>query len=146
MSKPLSFADIKLALPKGFLGPLPVSDVLGRTKHFIRSAGGITFYGAHAVNRPNFAVGTNETMFNVGSNSAMKRLLSCSEDAFAIFRVNHFANFRQIDGALPWVQSIDAVDFVRPSHPILNEIPGIVANVRNALGFFEPGVAFLQFA
>src|ERR1700722_18939057 len=146
MSDSLSFAQIKLASLQRFFGSFSFRDVLGRAKHFIWPAGGITFYGAHTVNRPNFAVGTNETMFNVGSNSAMKRLLSCSEDAFAIFRVNHFANFRQIDGALPWVQSIDAVDFVRPSHPILNEIPGIVANVRNALGFFEPGVAFLQFA
>src|SRR5580692_1535065 len=125
MSDSLSFAQIKLASLQRFFGALAVRDVLGGAKHFIWAAGGITFYGAHTVNRPNFAVGTNETMFNVSRSSALKRLLSCAEDQFAIFRVNHFAHLRQIDGALLRIQSVNAVDFVRPNHSILDEIPRI---------------------
>src|SRR5229473_7403905 len=146
VSDSLPLAQIKLASLQRFFGAFSFRDVLGRAKHFIRSAGGITFYGAYTVNRPNFAVGTNETMFNVGTSSALKRLLSCAEDKFAIFRVDHFSNLRQIDGAPPRIQPINAVDFVRPNHPILDEVPRIMANVGNALGFFKLRVAFLQLA
>src|SRR4029077_7714652 len=98
MSEALSFAEIKLTLLQSFFGALAVRDVLCRPKHFIRSAGGITFYGAHTVNSPNFAVGTNETMFNVGGNVFVMGLLSYAEDELSIFRVDHFTNLRQIDG------------------------------------------------
>src|ERR1700720_3488159 len=143
MSDSLSFAQIKLASLQRFFGAFSFRDVLGRAKHFIWPAGGITFYGAYTVNRPNFAVGTNETMFNVGRSSALKRLLSCGEDELSIFRVNHFADLRQIDGAVLRIQSINTVDFVRPNHPILDKVPRIMANIGNALSFFKPGVALL---
>src|ERR1700731_2425963 len=146
MSEALSFAKIKLALLQSFLGALAVRDVLGRTKHFIRWAGGITLYGAHTMNSSDLAVRTNETMFNVGGNFAVKGLLSCAKDELSIFHVNHFANLRQIDGALLRIQSVDAIDFVRPNHPILDEVPRVMANIGNALSFFKPGVAFLQLA
>src|SRR6267142_4388468 len=75
MREALSFTEIKLALLQCFFGALAVGDVLGRAKHFIRSARGITFYRAETVNRPNFAVGTNKTMFTVARSPALKRLL-----------------------------------------------------------------------
>src|ERR1700730_11874844 len=138
MSEALSFAEIKLTLLQSFFGALAVRDVLGRPKHFIRSAGGFPFYGAHTMNNPNLAVGTNETMFDVDGNVALESLLSCAENELSIRRVYHFANHRQINGALLRTQSIDAVDFIRPNHPIRNEVPRIMANVGNALGFFKP--------
>ncbi len=82
-------------------------------------------------------------MFNVGRGPALKRLLSCGEDKLAIFRVNHFADLRKINGALPRIQSINTVDFFRPSHPILDKVPRIMTNIGDALSFFKPGVAFL---
>ena len=56
-------------------------------------------------------------MFNVGRGPALKRLLSCGEDKLAIFRVNHFADLRKVNGALPRIQSINTVNFVRPKSP-----------------------------
>src|SRR5258708_39724662 len=96
--------------------------------------------------RPSWPVGRSDTMFKVGRSPALKRLLSSAEDRFAILRVHHFTTLRQIDVAPPRIQPINAVDFVRPNHPILDEVPRIMANVGNALGFFKLRVAFLQLA
>src|SRR5580704_2871801 len=105
MSDALSFSKIKLGSLQGFLCPLPFRNVLDRTKNFIRSARGVSFYGAQSVDSADFAVGTNDTMFNVASSFAVKGLLSCLEDKLSIFRVHHFANHRHIDGALLRTQS-----------------------------------------
>ena len=97
MSDSLPLAQIKLISLQNLLKPLPVRDVLGRAEHFTWSAGRIPFDRAYTMDCPHFAVWTNETMFNVGRSSAPKCLLSCAKDKFAIFRVNHFADLRQID-------------------------------------------------
>src|SRR5689334_11640197 len=98
MSEALSFAEIKLALLQSFLGAPAVRDVLGRTKHFTRSAGSVSLYGSNTMDGPDFAVRTNDTMFDVGANFAMKGLLSYPEDELSIVRVDHFANQCDIDG------------------------------------------------
>src|SRR5580693_6071409 len=138
MSEALSFAEIKLALLQGFLGALAVRDVLDRTKHFIRSARGVSFYCAQTVDSADFAVGTNDTMFSDRARFTMKRLLSCAKNKLAIFGMDHVANQRHVYGALLRTQPIDPVQLVRPDHAILDEVPIIVANVGNALSFFKP--------
>src|ERR1700730_16661897 len=142
MSEALSFAEIKLALLQGFLGTLAVRDVLDRTKHFIRSARGVSFYCAQTVDSADFAVGTNDTMFSDRARFTMKRLLSCPKNKLAIFGMDHFANQRHVYGTFLRIEPIDAVEFVRPSHSILEEVPVIVANAGDALRFFNPGFAF----
>ena len=77
-------------------------------------------------------------------HSATNGLLSGPENMVAIVRVHHFANHRHINRTFSRSQTVNAIEFVRPGHAIRDEVPIIVAHVGNALGFFEPGFAFLQ--
>ena len=47
------------------------------------------------------------------------------------------------EGAFLWRQPKDAIVFVRPDHAIRLKVPYPIADMGNALGFFEPGFAFL---
>src|SRR5580704_783497 len=136
------FPKIKLGSLQCLLGTLAVSDVLDSTKHFIRSPRCVSFHGAQTVDSAHFSIGANDAMFSVRAHFAIQGVLSCPEDKLSIFRVDHFANQRHVYGTFLRIEPIDAVEFVRPNHTILGEVPVIVANVGDALGFFKPGVAF----
>ncbi len=49
-------------------------------------------------------------MFNVGGNVPVKGLLSCAEDELSIFRVDHFANHRQVYRTFLRAQPINPVN------------------------------------
>jgi len=52
----------------------------------------------------------------------------------------------KVDGALLRRQPEDAVGFVRPVDPVYLEVAFPVADMRDALGFLQSGLAFSQVA
>src|ERR1700733_2071577 len=143
MSEALPFAEIELRSLQGFLCALALSDVLGGTEHFIRSPRCISFHSTQTLDSPHFAGGPNDPMFRVRVHSATNGLLSCPENLLSIVRMDYFANHCDINGTFLRSQPVDAIEFVRPNYPIRIEVPIIVAHVRDALGLFKPGFAFL---
>jgi hypothetical protein len=90
MSEALSLAEIKLGSFQGFLCPLPVGDVLDRTKHLVGSSRRISFNFALTVHDANLPVRTNEAVFRVGADTVANGLFCCPEHRRSIFRVDHF--------------------------------------------------------
>src|SRR5579863_3840597 len=83
-------------------------------------------------------------MFCLRVYSATYGFLSGPENMLSIIGVNHLPNNRHVNGTFPGSQSVDAVKLVGPSHAIRDEVPIVVAHVRDTLGLFESGFAFLQ--
>src|SRR5580704_4583646 len=119
---------------------------MDRTEHFIRSPRYISFHSTQTLDSTHLAIGPYDPMFRLRVHSATNGLLSCPENMFSIIRVDHFTNHRHINGTFLRGQPVDAMEFVRPSHAIRNEVPIIVAHVGDALGLFKPGFTFLQVA
>src|SRR5258708_12431745 len=85
-------------------------------------------------------------MFRLRVHSATNGLPRCPENMLSVIRMDHFADHCHVNGPFLRSQPIDAIEFVRPSHAIRNEVPIIVADVAYALGLFKPGFTFLQVA
>jgi hypothetical protein len=85
-------------------------------------------------------------MLGLRVHSATNGLPRCPENMLSVIRMDHFADHCHVNGPFLRSQPIDAIEFVRPSHAIRNEVPIIVAHVGDALGLFKPGFTFLQVA
>src|SRR3984893_5654094 len=95
-------------------------------------------YDAH------FPVGTKKPMLKVSALPRTNSFFCCPKYSLSVVRMEHFAYYRYVHGSRLRHQPKDAVGFLRPDHLIGLKIPYPVAKVGNALGFFEPGFAFLQ--
>src|SRR5580658_8959870 len=91
-----------------------------------------------------FPIGTKEPMLTVGACPRTNSRLSCPKYSLSIIGMDHFFYFRNIKGANLRRQSKDAIGFLRPNHLTRLKIPYPVAEVSDALRFFEPIVAFSQ--
>jgi hypothetical protein len=143
MSEAVPFAEVKLALPQGLLGALPVSDVLHCAEHLIGPARCVCLQIALAVHRAHVSAGTNDRTIRCSASGRTPPRMA-SPDGLPIVRVDHFAYCRQVYPTFLRHEPIAAVSFVRPGHAIRIEVPYPVADVGDALGFFKPGLAFLQ--
>jgi len=129
-----------------FLCALAAGDVLDRTKYFVRSARCVSFHSPDGLYSTHFAGGADDTMFYRSVHSTTNDVFSCPENEFPIIRVHHFPNHRHINGPFLWRQSVDAIKFGGPSHPVGNKVPFIVPDLGDTLSFLKPCFAFLQAA
>src|SRR5579863_9522330 len=83
-------------------------------------------------------------MLTIGTRSRANSLISCPKHGLPIIRMDHFAYFRDFEGARLRRESKDAVGFFGPDHLIRLKIPNPIAEVGNALRFFEPLFALFQ--
>src|SRR5580700_727503 len=100
MSKALAFAQVELISPQGLFCEFSISDVLACTKQFVGVPRGVSLDSSQDLKKPNFAVGTNDSMFRLQVGSAANGLLDCSGGIFPIFWMDHLENQRHFNGAL----------------------------------------------
>jgi hypothetical protein len=93
---------------------------------------------------PHFPIWTKEPMLTIGTLSRANCLTRYPEHGLSIIGMDHFAYFRDIEGARLRRESKDAVGFLGPDHLIRLKIPNPVAEVGNSLRFFEPLFALFQ--
>ena len=147
MSEALSFTKIKLGALQGFLCVFPVSDVLNRTKYFVRSSRRVSFHSPNGLDSTHFAGGANDAMFWSQRAPPLRMTASAAAKTYSlVLRVHHFANHCHVKGASLWRQAVDAIKFGRPIHAVHHEVPFEVADVGNTLCFFKTGLTFLQVA
>src|SRR5580700_8794479 len=114
MSKALAFAQVELISPQGLFCELSISDVLACTKQFVGAPRGVSLDSSQDLKKPNFAVGTNDTMFRLQVGSATNDLLDCSGGIFPILRVDHLENHRHVKRAFHRGDPPDSTKFGGP--------------------------------
>src|SRR6266478_3093793 len=107
MSEALSFTKIKPGLLQSLLCTFALSDVLRRTEHLVGSSRRVFPQIAQAVYDAQFPVGTNDPVFTVGALARTNGLFRGPKYILSIFRVDYFAHYRQVNGALLWRQPQD---------------------------------------
>jgi hypothetical protein len=89
---------------------------------------------------------TNEAVFGFDVHPVTNSSFRILEHVLSIVRMDQVSYCLQINGIFLRCQPIDATSFIRKYHAICLKIPYPVAEMSNALGFFEPRFAFLQVA
>src|SRR5579871_3590788 len=96
------------------------------------------------MNNAHFAIWAKEPMFAFDARVGTDSLFSYSKHFVPVIGMHHVPYSRYVKRTRMRHQSKDAKCFIGPDHVIRFEIPNPVADVSNALRFFEPLSAFLQ--
>src|ERR1700741_4959555 len=113
MTETLPFCEIKLALPKRFLGMLAVSHVLDRSEHSVGPARGVSFHITLKVGDAHFARWPEQPTFSVKAGTAE----SLFHASLPIFGVDLFLARSYVHRTFLRPHSIDAIGLIRPVHP-----------------------------
>ena len=99
---------------------------------------------ALAVYDPHLAVRPRHAVLHVVARAAALRLGRRPAHHLPVFRVDETPPVARVEGAFPRYQPEDPAGFVRPGDAVRLQIAFPVAEVRDALGFFQSGLALAQ--
>ena len=136
--------QLHLHLAQGLFGPLALGNVLDRPKQAAGPARRIPCQITLTVNDAQLAVGPDHAVLQVAARGATQRLRRGLAPDRPILGVYPLPHFGKSDRAFTRRQPKDAVGFVGPGDAICVEVTFPVADMRDALSFFELSLAPTQ--